>query len=81
VPRSTCAPGNWYLSLDLEVGGDGLLVSVTGNGRSPEAAVEDAWKTCTTLPVDRYLVLRPGDNQRRRHYRWNGFGFQEVARA
>lgn len=74
------APGDWYVDCrGREIGGDGLLASLSGDGRTPQEAVEDDWrKNVEELPADRYLVLRAMHSDRR-HVRWNGFMWIEVS--
>ena len=71
-------PGNWYLSDNVEVGGDGFLESPTVAESTPEQAVETMWaRLVTNLPHDRYLVIN-AMNERRRHVRWNGYMWQDL---
>jgi hypothetical protein len=73
------SPGNWYVhTAYLEIGGDGLLASPTGTGRTPEVAADNHWRTYVTdLSLDRYLVLSvPGRD--RKHYRWQGYMWREL---
>lgn len=73
-------PGDWYLSVPrCEVGGDGVLKSVYGDGRTPELAVEAAWLNMTQIPAELCLVLRAGGPDRK-HVRWNGFMWKEIPR-
>jgi hypothetical protein len=73
------APGNWYVHTSfLEIGGNGLLSSVAGTGRTPEMAAENHWREYVTdLPLDHYLVVQlPGRG--RRHFRWQGYMWREL---
>jgi hypothetical protein len=74
-------PGSWYVTLgSIEIGGDGVLTMVSGDGDTPRAAIEDAWERVTSLGPNRYLVLNAGSDARR-HVRWNGFMWAEVPKA
>ncbi len=73
-------PGDWYVNArGRYIGGDGLLTGSYGNGRSPQAAVEDDWRQLVDmLPSDRFIVVTNGGA--RRHFRWSGFMWTEVPR-
>jgi hypothetical protein len=74
--RKSC---DWYVDQAVEVGGDGFLNGIYGNGGSPAEAIEDHWhKLVTNLPVDRYLVVKAGNIECRRHVRWNGFMWEDL---
>jgi len=66
-------PGDWYVCLMAEIGGDGLLIEGCGNGRTPEAAVENEWTRLTSIPFDRYVRIRGG-----RKVRWTGYMWSDV---
>lgn len=67
-------PGDWYVSQHTEVGGDGLLTGLYGNGLTPEEAVNDHWNQLVeNLPSDRHI--RTHDNK---SWRWAGFMWKEV---
>jgi hypothetical protein len=72
-------PGDWYVSASSrDVGGDGFLTGVYGNGRTPQEAVEDDWmQLAESLPSDRYIVLG-GHRKSRKCVRWTGFMWVEV---
>lgn len=57
-PRSFKAPP-FYTHQDsiVEIGGDGLLVGVYGNGSDPESAIEDLLNRLTSIPLDRHLLI------------------------
>ena len=71
------APGDWYVyAKHIEIGGNGMLESCTGNGNSPSAAVDAHWKKLTELSSGRYLVLNAMTE--RKHFRWNGFMWSQL---
>jgi len=71
-------PGNWYVhTTGLEVGGDGMLRGVGGDGSSPERAVEDRWEKILAIGPPLYLVINAyRDN--RRQVRWNGYMWLDI---
>lgn len=70
--------GDWYVSQRVETGGNGMLLSDYGNGKTPEEAIEDHWrKIVTELPPDRYLVTNAMGNTRK-HWRWNECIWKEL---
>jgi hypothetical protein len=72
-------PGNWYVHTGLEVGGDGMLASVAGNGTTPEEAVNDIWRKYTDdMKPGRFIVV-DSMGKARRQVRWNGFTWKDVA--
>jgi hypothetical protein len=71
-------PGDWFMHTGIERGGDGMLASVYDNGKTPEEAVENTFAALINIPSDRYLVVQ--DSRGRRHYRWSGFMWKELAR-
>lgn len=82
LDRDTCLrmrkPGDWYVSHHIEVGGDGCLSGIYGNGASPELAVLDDWaKLVTSLRPDRFLVI-DAMRDTRRQVRWNGYMWEDV---
>jgi hypothetical protein len=73
------APGNWYVSAhgrETQRPGDDILVGAYGNGKTPEAAVEDDWRQVTAREC--YVVLNAMVPERRRRIRWNGFMWEET---
>ena len=66
----------WYVCQSIEVGGDGLLSGLTGRGLTPEGAISDHWRLLTTIPENKYLVVK-SISKDRKHYRWNKFMWQE----
>lgn len=61
-------PGDWYVSANGRgICGDGFERGCYGNGKTPEAAVEDDWLQMTSIPFDRYIQTRKG------RFRWNGY--------
>lgn len=71
-------PGDWYVSQSVEIGGNGMLSGVYGNGDSPEVAVFDHWYRLTeNLKPYEYLVVNAyGDD--RKQYRWTGYRWSSV---
>ena len=65
----------WYVEAQIEVGGDGMLVSVCEHKDSPDEAVEWFFDAITTVDRDHYLVANGYGS--RRHWRWNGAAFAE----
>ena len=63
-------PGDWYVHMRAELKGDGVLSSASGNGRTPEEAVEDHWRKVTAPGA---VIVRDAMNAARREVRWNGF--------
>jgi hypothetical protein len=72
-------PGDWYVEQSIEIGGDGLLTSVFGNGGTPSEAVDDHWIKITSIQYSKYLVV--GHGEQRRHYRWQYCLWKEVPQA
>jgi len=73
-------PGDWYVANRIDIGGDGFLVSASGNGASPQYAVEALWSELTeNLPPGRYLVVRRFGVELR--VRWNGYMWLDVPKA
>jgi hypothetical protein len=74
-------PGNWYVDQrGVEVGGDGMLAGLYGEGEMPINAVDDHWKKyVTNLPADKYIVIG-AYTDKRRQVRWNGFMWEDVQR-
>ncbi len=72
-------PGDWYLLVKgVEIGGDGTLGLVGGNGLNPFNAIENYWNNATrNLPTSKYLVLSALQSGRR-HVRWNGFMWEDL---
>jgi hypothetical protein len=70
--------GDWYVHTGVSRGGDGLLASIYDNGSTPQEAVENTFAKLINIPSDRYLVVQ--DIRGRRHYRWAGFMWKELAR-
>ena len=71
--------GEWYASLpQVEIGGNGCLISISGSGIDPQEAVDDLWKQLVDeLPDDKRLV-RNAHTDNRREYRWSVFMWKEV---
>lgn len=76
---TTLPDGKWLCRVrGLELGGDGVLVSISGRGKSPQEATENLWMQIEAMPSDRYLVLG-AMRDTRRHVRWNGFMWIDLA--
>src|SRR3990167_8513124 len=72
------APGDWYVEGSVEVKEGCILAGTYGNGRTPEAAVEDHWRQLVEeLPREKYLVIR-AYRDTRRAVRWNGYMWADV---
>jgi hypothetical protein len=72
------APGDWFTNWKgVEIGGDGMLRSVSGNGADPFQAAEDLWKQATTLTAGQYLVTSAYGGGRKQH-RWHDFMWHEI---
>lgn len=66
-------PGDWYVNAyDRAIGGNGLLQSNYGNGKTPEEAVENDWLQMTQIASDLHIRVK-GKN-----YQWNGFMWAQV---
>ena len=66
-------PGDWYVSAEgREIGGDGLLRSVHGEGISPEEAVNRDWEQVTDLSAQSYVQTAKG------RFRWSGYMWDPV---
>jgi hypothetical protein len=77
-------PGDWYVSHPgTSVKDGGCLVGSYGNGSTPQLAILDHWKVLVDdiTPTEKYLVLNPASDDRRRAVRWNGFMWQDVVEA
>jgi hypothetical protein len=71
-------PGDWYVSaVGRDIGGDGFLRGVYGNGKTPQGAVEDDWRQLVVaLPADRYVHIERSGVKKK--FRWNDFMWKEV---
>ena len=77
---SARAPDDWYVHLPyVEIGGNGFLSGVGGSGKDPIDAITDTWFSLCSLSHDKYIVLYAGDHAKRKHLRWNGFMWAEIA--
>jgi len=71
--------GKWYVSANIEKGGDGVLIGISEHEVSPTQAVESYFTVLTTVDLDdHYLVTHSLDDGKRRHWRWNGAAFAEA---
>ncbi len=69
---------NWYATVDgIEVKQGSFLCGDYGNGKTPEAAIDDCFRVLTELKRGEYLV-KNAYGESRRAMRWNGFMWQEV---
>jgi hypothetical protein len=72
------SPGDWYIDCrGREVGGDGFLTGMYGNGRTPEEAVNDDFEKMTTVEYPKYIRIGDG-NGGHIHVRWTGFMWRTV---
>lgn len=70
-------PGDWYVLDRVDIKDGRFIRGGTGNGRTPEEAVNDRWFQLTELSRDQYLVVHAfGDD--RKAVRWNGFMWTTV---
>jgi hypothetical protein len=69
--------GSWYVSDATEIRDGGCLVGVSGNGSTPQEAIEDHWYQLTDLETGQYIVLR-AMKENRRAVKWNGFMWADV---
>ena len=70
----------FYVSLDAQIGGDGLLCSVTEHRDTPEQAIDAAFKRLAAVSAPNYIVTDAFQGDRK-HWRWNGAAFVEVPRG
>lgn len=68
----------WYTHQPVEIKGKGILRSVSGNGETPEEAINDHWRQVTELPVGEYIVVCAG-TPNRKAVKWNGFMWKPIA--
>ena len=55
----------------VEIGGDGILRSVSGRALTPEDAIFDLWYQLTNIESDQYVVI-DASGENRAAYKWNG---------
>jgi hypothetical protein len=72
-------PGDWYVDARMEIKDGSVLVGAFGNGRTPQEAVDDHWAQYAFLPADKGPIVLNAMGESRRHVRWNGFMWQDVA--
>jgi hypothetical protein len=72
-------PGDWYVhaKADLVQYGSIMSGSCGGDGSSPQEAVEAAWGRMTRPGY--HIVVFASNANKRRHVRWNGFMWEQVA--
>jgi hypothetical protein len=63
----------------VEIGNKHTLSSMLGRGKTPEEAIDDLWTQATQLKPDEFLVLNAMRNEKRRHVKWNGFMWADIA--
>jgi hypothetical protein len=73
-------PGDWYAYLPgAELGGNGMLLGTSGNGATPQVAINDYWEQMTNIkPPYKYIVLAAYNDAKRKHVVWNGFMWKEL---
>lgn len=65
--------GDWYCSVrGVEVKRENILEGRSGNGTTPQEAVENCFLALTTIHEEEVLV-RDATTDKRKHFRWNGF--------
>lgn len=71
-------PGDWYVSQRVTIGGDGMLRGEYGNGKTPEAAVEQHWAiySADLLNTNKYVVVE--SHGKRRHVVWVGYMWWDI---
>lgn len=71
-------PGNWFVAQPgVEMKNMGLLRGVSGNGPSPQEAVEAHWEELTSPPPGQYIVVG-AYRANRRAVRWSGHMWSDV---
>jgi hypothetical protein len=70
--------GEWYAVCAGEIGNGRFLTTPTGNGGTPEAAIDDLWDRMTVLKPGELIVLDAYKGEARRTVRWNGFMWEPV---
>jgi hypothetical protein len=70
-------PNDWYVDQHVEVKDRAVLISVSGNGSSPEEAVHDHWNNLTSLQPGQYIVARAAGSDRIA-VRWAGHMWKPV---
>ncbi len=81
VTISMRKPGDWYCSVSgIEVRKSHTLESRYGNGDTPQEAVENCFLVLTTIQRDEVLA-RNALGDKSKHFRWNGFMWNEEELA
>ena len=73
-------PGDWYVAhsgVNIATPA-GMLEGRYGNGRTPEAAVEDHWRALTML--DRGECVSSDGAVGRRYFQWTGYMWRDCER-
>lgn len=70
-------PGDWYVSADMSIKDNSVLIGTYGNGTTPQEAVEDHWFIYTTEanPLKPIVAGRGGE---RKYWVWSGFMWKEI---
>ena len=70
---------SWYVSqrAEIKTKGSSVLRGVSGNGETPEEAIDDHWQQLTELKSDEYVVVHAGSDNRQA-VKWNGFMWKKV---
>lgn len=72
------ARDDWYVhQAGVEIGGNGLLSSVSVSGATPINAIEKYWAKLTNLDPGLHVVIG-AMREDRRAVRWNGFMWDDV---
>ncbi len=70
-------PCDWYISGPMEIEDKHTLCSIGYAGRTPEAAVENAWAKMAAYGA---MVRVGGISSGHKSYTWNGFMWKEVTK-
>lgn len=65
--------GTWRCGIPGEIGGDGLLRSISESANSPEKAVEKAWDVIEQMPLSSHLYVKGA------RYRWVGYMWERLS--
>ncbi len=74
------APGDWYVAADgreVQKTGSCVLSGDSGDGTTPQEAVEDDWKIIAEPGLDSYVVLDAMDSEKRREVQWIGYMWKD----
>ena len=70
----------FYVSMRAEIGGNGLLTSVCEHRDTPTGAIIAVFHLLTLVAHPEFIVT-DSYSEHRKHWRWNGATFVEVARG